>query len=152
MIEFVKTEKAPTPGLYNQGILSSGSKYLFIAGQTGNISGVEGEPVIEGGIGPQTTQALKNLVAIVERAWRKYTWTEPAKCFVAIDIFLKDPGTPEARTTQRELFNAAYEAFFREYGISKNELPARCMVWVSEVPLESPLEDTVVEIKGIAAI
>lgn len=144
----ISTADAPTPGLYNQGILVDGNHFLFISGQTGNIPNIKGEPVIEGGIGPQTTQALENILAIVRRAWG-----EPAeKYLVALDVFLKDPGTPAARTIQRKLFNAAYKEFFEERGITKDKLPARCMVWVSEVPLESPLEDTLVEIKGVAVI
>ncbi len=153
MIQHISTKNAPTPGLYSQGIIvEQGRPLLFISGQTGNIPNVDGEPVIEGGVGPQTIQALKNILAIVRKANVGFLAKSAVRHFVALDIFLKDPGTPEARTIQRNLFNAAYEKFFKDHGVSKEELPARCMVWVSEVPLESPLEDTLVEIKGIAVI
>ena len=34
----------------------------------------------------------------------------------------------------------------------RDRFPARTMIWVSEVPLEFPIEETEVEIKGIAAV
>lgn len=151
---YLETTNAPTSGAYSQAVLVNTSmgnvRFVFLSGQTGNIPDTPGEPVIAGGIGPQTTQTLENLLAIVKYA---YGYDEPvAQYFVALDVFLKDPGTPEQRTIQRGLFNIAYNAFFEKHGIRKDRLPARCMVWVAEVPLESPIEDTVIEIKGVAAI
>lgn len=145
MGRFIQTPLAPKPGPYNQGFLvSPNQRLLFLAGQTGNIPGIKGEPVIEGGVSEQTTRALENLVAVVKEA------SGNAQSFVALDVFLKDPGTPEGRTASRKSFNAAYEKFFQAHGVPRNALPTRAMVWVAEVPLET--EDTLVEIKGVAAI
>jgi enamine deaminase RidA (YjgF/YER057c/UK114 family) len=114
---------------------------LFLAGQTGNVPDGKDEPVVAGGIGPQTKQALENLLAVVERCHGG------CYSFVSMDVFLKDG--PD-RTGDREAFNAAYKKFFADHGVS--DLPARMMVWVAEVPLESPKEDTLVEIRAVAAI
>ncbi len=144
------TPMAPTPGAYSQGILIDPLTYdlLFLAGQTGNDPAKEGEPVVEGGFGPQTTRALKNMLAIVEAAGGD------ASSFVAMDVFLKDSPTSEGRKASRLAFDGAYRAFFAERGISKERgaLPTRFQVWVSEIPWEAPTEDTLVEIRGIAAI
>jgi len=141
------TDKTPTPGAYSQGVLVDpmNHKILFLAGQTGNDKSRDGEPVVEGGYGPQTAQVLKNMLAIVEEAGGD------ASSFVAMDVFLKDC---EDRKKSREDYNSAYCEFFAQYGITreKGNMPARCQVWVSEVPWEYPLEDTMVEIRGIAAI
>ncbi len=151
----INTKNAPTSDFYNQGILiktyDKNLELLFLSGQTGNNPEVKGEPVIEGGVGPQTKQALQNLCAIVKQAYG-FDYAKPAHYLVALDVFLKDPGTPEKRTVQRILFNAAYLKFFEDNGVPCQKLPVRSMIWVCEVPLESPLENTVVEIKGIAAI
>ena len=120
---------------------------LFIAGQTGNDSYPTGEPVVSGGVGPQTTRVLKNMLAIVEEAGGN------AHSFVAMDVFLKDYGTSKSRESSRLAFDAAYRAFFAEYGVTPvapNNMPTRFQVWVPEVPWES--EDTQIEIRGIAAI
>ena len=151
----VNTRQAPEPGLYSQGVLvtegATGVRFLFLSGQTGNIPGVGGEPVVAGGTGPQTKQALKNLLEVVKLAYG-YNDENPAKFFVALDVFLKDPGTAGARTVQRNSFNIAYQEFFEANGVRRDRFPARTMIWVSEVPLEFPIEETEVEIKGIAAV
>lgn len=143
----IRTKGAPTPGAYSQAVLVDPMTHclLFLAGQTGNDPGSEGEAVVEGGIGPQTTQTLKNMLAIVLAAGGD------AECFVAIDVFIKYDGDPKKA---RETFDAAYQAFFKEHGVTKgaDNMPARVQVWVPEVPWEYPTEDTVIEIRGIAAI
>lgn len=146
-MQSIFTEKAPTPGAYSQGVLVNPATHniLFLAGQTGNDKNREGEAVVDGGYGPQTTQVLKNMLAIVEAAGGD------ASSFVAMDVFLKDC---DDRKKSREDYDSAYRSFFAEHGRTKEQrnMPARCQVWVSEVPWEYPLEDTVVEIRGIAAI
>ena len=143
----IYTDIAPTPGAYSQGVLVDPTthKLLFLAGQTGNDKASEGEAVVDGGVGSQTTQTLKNMLAVVKAAGGD------ADSFVSMDVFLKDS---DDRKGSREAYDVAYRAFFAEHGRTKERgnMPARVQVWVSEVPWEFPLEDTVVEIRGIAAI
>ncbi|TSC84699.1 MAG: hypothetical protein G01um101413_83 [Parcubacteria group bacterium Gr01-1014_13] len=154
MRTYLFTKRAPTPGPYSQAIcVEDAGKMIFLSGQTGNIPGIKGEPVIAGGLGPQTTQALKNILAIVETVGGKI------QHIVELKIFLKDSEAskeerPLARAAARKTLNEAYEEFFFQYGHSRERknLPARTMVWVSEVPLEFPAEDTLVEITAIAVI
>ena len=155
MRKYLFTKRAPTPGLYSQAVciqLAVGTM-IFLSGQTGNVPGTEGEPVASGGLGPQIPQALKNILAIIEIAGGKIHH------IVELKIFLKDSELPVedrplARAAARKTLNEAYAAFFAQRGHSreKNNLPARTMVWVSEVPLESPTEDTLVEITATAFI
>lgn len=147
----IHTVAAPQPGAYSQGVLVDPLKcnLLFLSGQTGNVPDGDKEPVIDDGIGPQTTQALRNLLAVVKAAGGDVS------SFVSVDVFLKDPDVSErqkvaSRNMMRVNMNRAYKEFFVEEGIVM--LPARMMVWVVEVPLEYPTEDTVVEIKAVAAI
>ena len=78
---------------------------------------------------------------------------------VELKVFLKDSegageAQQEARSATRKVFGEAHTEFFSKHGLSKEEqnLPARTMVWVSEVPLEYPIEDTLVEITATAVI
>lgn len=147
-MEYIRTLRAPEPGLYTQGILVDPAthKLLFLSGQTGNMPGIGNEPVIDDTVYGQTLRALKNLMAVVLAAGGN------TKSLVALDVFLKDSGTENGRKKSREDFNAAYREFFEISLVPKEKLPTRCLVWVSEVPLEYPLENTLVEIKGVAAI
>lgn len=149
------TKNAPEPGFYSQAVTVDVGKHtlVFLAGQTGNIPGVKDEPVISGGLGPQTTQILKNIVAVVKAAGGNID------NIVELKVFLKDSEgsgktQQEARTAARKTFGAAYTEFFTKHGLSKEagNLPARTMVWVAEVPLEFPAEDTLVEITAFAVI
>ena len=143
----IYTKKAPKPGFYNQGVsVDPACHMLYLSGQTGNIPGVEGEPVVEGGVFEQTTQALENLLAIVEKA------DGDISSFVKLSVFLKDSPTSEGRKESRLAMGDAYEIFFQKHGLSRRDLPARTMLWVSEVPYEAPTENTLVAIDGIAAI
>lgn len=149
------TKSAPEPGFYSQAVTVDVGEhtFVFLAGQTGNIPGVKDEPVIDGGLGPQTTQTLKNIVAVVEAVGGNLAHV------VELKVFLKDSeGTgrvqQEARAAARKTFGTAYTEFFTKRGLSREEgnLPARTMVWVAEVPLEFPAEDTLVEITATAVI
>lgn len=149
------TKNAPEPGFYSQAVTVEMGQHtlVFLAGQTGNIPGVKDEPVIDGGLGPQTTQTLKNIVAVVEAAGGNIN------NIVELKVFLKDgegsgEAQQEARATARKTFGAAYAEFFTKHGFSREagNLPARTMVWVAEVPLEFPAEDTLVEITATAVI
>lgn len=154
-MRFIGTREAPTPGAYSQGVLIDPAthKILFVAGQTANDVTVEQEACVPGGYGPQTTKCLENILAIVEAAGGN------VRCLASLEVFLKNPGPltdPEELARQqkrsREEYNAAYETFFKRWGIEKPVLPVRLQVWVSEIPWEYPTEDTRVEIRAIAAI
>jgi enamine deaminase RidA (YjgF/YER057c/UK114 family) len=154
-MKHICTKNAPEPGFYSQAVLIDLEKYnlLLLAGQTGNVPGVLDEPVIEGGLYPQTTQALKNILSVVKASGGTI------KSIAEIKVFLKDSeetGDAKyfARTEARKTFGAAYADFFSKHGVSKEtkNLPARTLVWVSEVPLEYPVEDTLVELTATAAI
>ncbi len=154
-VRHLLTDKAPEPGFYSQAVSVNVGEHtlVFLAGQTGNVPGIKDEPVIEGGLGPQTTQTLKNIVAVVEAAGGNINH------IVELKIFLKDSeetgrAQQEARAAARLTFGFSYKEFFTKHGLSREakNLPARTMVWVSEVPLEYPAEDTLVEITAIAAI
>ena len=63
----VRTDRAPAPfqgAPYSQGIVAG--DLVFVSGQLG-IDPETGQ-VVEGGIGPQTEQAMKNLAAVLEEA------------------------------------------------------------------------------------
>lgn len=152
---FILTKKAPEPGFYSQAVTVDvgNATLVFLAGQTGNVPGEPGEPVIAGGVGPQTTQTLNNILAVVKAAGGKLADV------VELKVFLKDsPGSGMAqcddRGQTRQEFAAAYADFFQARGFSKEEgnLPARTMVWVPEVPLEFPTENTLVEITATAVV
>jgi len=156
MPQFIFTDKAPKPGCYSQAVSEKigDSIVVFLSGQTGNVPGVEGEPVIEGGVGPQTTQALKNIVAVVEEAGGN------VHHIIELKVFLKDSNAgmqsirQQERGGARKAFGEAYERFFADRGRWKGHgnFPARTMHWVPEVPLEYPEEDTLVEITAVAVI
>jgi 2-iminobutanoate/2-iminopropanoate deaminase len=80
--EIVYTEAAPAPfqgAPYNQAIVANG--FVFVAGQLGLQPGT-GE-MVEGGIGPQTEQALSNLRAILEAAGSSIDQVVKATVFLA---------------------------------------------------------------------
>lgn len=146
-MKHIKTDKAPTPGFYSQGVLvGEGFETLYLSGQTGNVPGIEGEPVIEGGVFEQTTQALENLLAVVNAADGGFDR------FIKLNVYLKDSPTSEGRKASRLAMGEAYKAFFEKYEVPRENLPARIMLWVSEVPFEAPTENTLVEIDGVASI
>jgi 2-iminobutanoate/2-iminopropanoate deaminase len=145
-MKFIRPNNTPVSGPYNPGILVDPDKtdLLFISGQLGKdpVTGA----VVAGTELEQTAQALANLLIIVQAAGGD------AHSFAKMEIFIKDAGTPEARGESRKKVNEAYAAFFEKNSVMKNEFPARTMLWVSEVPLEAPIENTLVEISAIAAI
>ncbi len=153
MTRYIRTENAPTPGAYSQAVVIDPALYnlVFLAGQTANTPGVEDEPVVSGGIFQQTMQTLYNILAVVKTAGGN------ANHIVELKVFLKDSeGVGEerhkARIAVKEKFDRAYEYFFKTHGRTKKDgnLPARTLVWVSELPL--PDEDTLVEITAVAAV
>jgi 2-iminobutanoate/2-iminopropanoate deaminase len=78
----VRTENAPAPfqgAPYSQGIVHG--DLVFVSGQLG-VDPASGE-VVEGGIGPQTEQVLKNLGAILEEAGSSLANVLKATIFLA---------------------------------------------------------------------
>jgi 2-iminobutanoate/2-iminopropanoate deaminase len=138
--EIIRTDRAPTPGNYNQAFkVDVGLSYLlYTAGQTGNLPSIEDidEPVVEGGIGPQTTQTLKNIEAVLAAAGG--TLQHVIKTTVFLEDFADKAG-----------FEEAYTGYFSEKGVSKDILPARSTV-EARVPLAT--ENTLVEIEAVAYI
>lgn len=62
---FVETPEAPIPlGHYSQAVVANG--LVFVAGQFGLLPG--GFKFPEGGVGPQTAQALQNIASILAAA------------------------------------------------------------------------------------
>jgi len=146
-IDHVYTQDAPEPGAYSQGVLydPSWDKLLFIAGQTGNDPSLPDQPVVVGGVGPQTTQALKNIDAVLKSVGADF------RRLVSVDVFLKDSGDTITRQNDWRQYNEAYKKFFAEHGVTDNKfMPARMQVWVADVPWA--IEDTLVEIRAVAAI
>lgn len=135
MKQEVKTLRAPKPGNYSQGIKVDLGNYivLYTSGQTGNIPNVQDEPVVEGRIEMQTTQALENIRGIVEAAGGRLEHV------VKVTVFM------ENMERDKSGFEAVYRRFF-----SGTTFPARSLVEVKRVPLTS--EDTIVEIEAIAYI
>ncbi len=129
----IHTPAAPPPGNYSQGRLVDLGSHLLLhtAGQTGNEP--RADTVVEGGIGPQTRQALENIRAIVEASGGGIEHV------AKVTVFMKDMAASKAG------FEQAYGAFF-----DGAALPARSLVEVSEIPL--PSEPTVVEIEAVAYI
>jgi 2-iminobutanoate/2-iminopropanoate deaminase len=121
----VRTENAPAPfqgAPYSQGIVHGG--LVFVSGQLG-IDPKSGD-VVEGGIGPQTEQVMKNLAAILEEAGSSLGNV------VKATIFLADLGD----------FKAMNEVYGSHMG---SEPPARATFQVAALP-----SNVLVEIEVIA--
>jgi enamine deaminase RidA (YjgF/YER057c/UK114 family) len=155
-MKHILTKSAPEPGFYSQAVLVDPEKcnLLFLAGQTGNIPRVPDEPIVSGGLYPQTFQALRNILAVVKAAGGTINSIAEIKVFLK-DTEEKGEAKHAARAEARKTFGEAYVDFFAKcHGVTKEtkNLPARTLVWVSEVPLEYPAEDTLVELTATAAI
>ena len=120
----VRTENAPAPfqgAPYSQGIVHNG--LVFVSGQLG-IDPESGD-VVEGGIGPQTEQVMKNLAAILEAAGSSLANV------VKATIFLADLGD----------FKAMNEVYGSHMG---SEPPARATIQVAALPSEVLVEIEVI--------
>jgi 2-iminobutanoate/2-iminopropanoate deaminase len=120
----VRTERAPAPfqgAPYNQAIVSGG--FVFVAGQLGLTS--DGQ-MVEGGIGEQTEQVMRNLTAILEEAGSSLDR------LVKTTVFLTELGN----------FGGMNEVYARHVGDAP---PARSTVEISALP-----SGALVEIEAIA--
>jgi 2-iminobutanoate/2-iminopropanoate deaminase len=125
--DVVSTDKAPKAiGPYSQGIKAG--DFVFTAGQAG-VDPATGK-LVEGGIGEQTRQVLKNIQAILEAAGTSL------ERVVKVGVFLQDMADFQA-------MNAVYAEFFPP---DKNP-PARTTVQAAKLPLGA-----LVEIDAVALI
>lgn len=122
----INTTKAPQAiGPYSQAV--SINNLLFISGQI-PINPETGE-LVQGGVGEETHQVMKNLKAILEQAGASFSTA------VKTSIFLKN-------MDDFSLVNEIYASYFEE-----GNYPARETVQVSKLP-----KDVNVEISMIAHI
>jgi len=125
MKEIIFTENAPAPiGPYSQGILTEG-KILFVSGQIpltpdGTLAGND--------IVSQTHQALKNVLAVVEKSGGT------AENIVKTTVLMKD-------LSDFAIMNEIYEQYLG------NSKPARAAYQVARLP-----KDVLIEIEAIAVI
>lgn len=121
----INTDAAPPPvGPYSQSIASEG--FLFVAGQVG--VDVRAGGLVEGGVEPQTRQALENLKAIIQAAGASMD------DIVKTTIFLTD-------FNSFAQVNGVYGTYF------DGDAPARSTVEVGRLPLNAA-----VEIEAIVAL
>jgi enamine deaminase RidA (YjgF/YER057c/UK114 family) len=129
--QFVSPASLAKPSGYTPGLLTTGGRLLFLAGQTGmDASGVITSP---GDIAAQFSQALVNLRAVVTEAGGQMT------DIVKLTIFVTDKATYRA---QLEPIGAAYRAVFGKY------FPAITLVEVRSLYDDQAL----VEIDGMAVL
>jgi 2-iminobutanoate/2-iminopropanoate deaminase len=119
----IKTDKAPAPvGPYSQGIIAG--NFIFVSGQV-PLDPKTGK-MVEGTIGQQTEQVLKNIQGILEAAGASL------KDVVKCTVFLKDMDTFSE-------MNQKFAEFFKE------NPPARAAIEAARLP-----RDVGVEIEAIA--
>lgn len=123
--EEIMTEKAPKAiGPYSQGVRIG--RFLFLSGQI-PIEPLSGE-LVEGGVGVQTRQVLKNLQSVLEGSGASM------RDVVKTTVFLKD-------LSAFSEMNAVYGEFFAK------PYPARATVEVAGLP-----KGAAVEIDAIAVV
>ncbi len=112
MKQIINSSKAPAPiGPYSQSVKANG--FLFVSGQI-PLDPVSGQ-LVEGSIGEETLQVMKNLEAILLEA--ATSWENVVKC----SIFIKDMDDFAA-------INEVYGKYFTQ------NPPARETVEVSQLP------------------
>ena len=127
----VSPPNLPPPSGYTPGILTTGGRVLFLAGQTGmDASGAIAAP---GDMAAQFAQALANVQAVVAEAGGQMT------DIVKLTFFVTDKATYRA---QLEPIGVAYRAVFGKY------FPAITLVEVRSLYDDQAL----IEIDGIAVL
>jgi 2-iminobutanoate/2-iminopropanoate deaminase len=122
--QVVRTDRAPAPfqgAPYSQGIVHG--DLVFVAGQIG--VDPQTNQVVEGGIGAQTEQVMKNLGAVLEGAGTSL------RNVLKASIFLVDLGD----------FEAMNEVYARYVG---PDFPARATVQIAGLPSGALVEIDVV--------
>jgi len=124
-MKFIKTDKAPEAiGAYSQGVLTGGT--LYVSGQLPLDAKTMKEPSED--IAELTTQALKNILAIVEEA--NLEKSDIVRC----GIFLAD-------MDDFAEMNKAYGEFFGDHK------PARAAVEVAKLPKNVKIEIDAIAVK-----
>lgn len=126
-MKIIQTNKAPAAvGPYSQAV--EAGDFLFVSGQIPLVP--ETGQMLEGGIGAQTEQVLRNLEAIIDAAGR--TWTDVVK----VTIYLTDMAA----------FAEVNEHYARVMGAHR---PARATVEISALPKGAQVEmDAIVYLGG----
>jgi len=121
---------APPIG-FSHGVLVSGGRMLFLAGQTG--SNAEGKIIAPGDLVAQYEQTLRNLQTVVESAGGKM------QDITKLNIFIRDR---EDYLAQLQPLGIVHRSFFGSY------YPAMALFEVSAFFQN----ETLVEIEGLAVI
>lgn len=125
MKKIIATDKAPQAiGPYSQAVEANGT--LYISGQVPLVP--ETMKVVDGGIGEQTLQVMKNIGAILQAAGYSYSDVVKSTCF------LSDMSNFKA-------MNEVYGKFYSE------NPPARAAFAVKELPLGVMIEIETVAVK-----
>jgi len=95
--------------------------FLFVSGQVGNVPGKL--ELVSGGIGPEATQALDNIKAILER--HGSSMDAVVKC----TVFLAD-------IREWPAFNAVYRSYFPHHFPARSALAANGLVLGARVEVE----------------
>jgi enamine deaminase RidA (YjgF/YER057c/UK114 family) len=129
--EIINPPELVPPRGFNHGILTTGGRLLFLAGQ--DATGADGQIVAPGDLIAQFTQALSNLTTVVEAAGGK------AKHVVRLTIYVKSRDDYVAK------LKPLGEVYRRYFG---GHYPAMALFEVSG--FFQP--DALVEIEGIAVL
>lgn len=120
-----------SPVGFNHGILVTGGKLLFLAGQ--DASGPDGRIVTPGDLLGQTEQVLRNLRAVVEAAGGSMT------DIVKLNVFVTDR---QAYKAQLKPLGKLFRAYFGSY------YPAMALFEIASLFQD----DAVIEMEGFAMI
>jgi len=145
MFKSVVAKLAPEPGAYSQAIridVGTGS-LIELSGQCGDIPGRFADYTVEGGVGPQTTQALLNIEAVIQQAGADIRVTANRDNITKVRVFIVD------MENNKPAFEEAYRIFFADREFMPF-LPARVFVEVVGIPL--PGDPAVVELEAQAYI
>lgn len=127
MHKIINSKKSPAAvGPYSQAVVAQGSKMIFISGQIP--LDPQSMSVISADIRAQTSQVLKNLLAIIQEAQAS------PNDVVKTTVYLKN-------MSDFAVVNEEYAKFFCEH------LPARVCIEVARLP-----KDVLVEIDAILVI
>ena len=129
--QIINPPTLPAPRGYNHGILVTGGRLLFLAGQDG--SDAEGNIVAPGDLVAQFEQVLRNLQAVVEEAGGSM------QDIVKLNIFVRDRDDYVAK------LKPLGEVFRKYFG---GHYPAMALFEVSGFFRE----ETLVELEGFAVI
>ncbi len=129
--KLINPPSLPQPRGYSHGILTTGGRLLFLAGQTA--SDAEGQIVAPGDLVAQYEQVLRNLQAVVAAAGGKM------QDIVKINIFVSNRDDYQAHLKQ---LGQIHRAYFGTY------YPATALFEISRFFQDEAL----IEIEGIAVL